>query len=78
MFYFYFARSESSGEVYVGYTSKSPDLRVEEHNKKGNKFTSWRGPWKLIYYEKYYCKKDAQAREKFTKAGLDVRLKKQL
>jgi predicted GIY-YIG superfamily endonuclease len=40
-------------------TEKDPMKRLAEHNSKSNKWTKGNGPFKLVYYEKYFCKKDA-------------------
>jgi hypothetical protein len=37
--------------------------------------TKSRGPWKLIYYEAYTEREDAEGREKFLKSGAGRRLK---
>jgi predicted GIY-YIG superfamily endonuclease len=37
MHYVYFAKSRKNNKVYVGYTSKVPKDRVEEHNAGSNK-----------------------------------------
>ena len=46
-----------------------PNRRLEEHNFGTNTWTRNNGPFKLLYYENYYCEKDARAREKFYKSG---------
>jgi len=53
---------------YVGFTSKDPKIRLQEHNSGSKKFTR-RYKWQLIYYEKGYCRKCARKREKFLKSG---------
>jgi putative endonuclease len=45
--------------------------RFEQH-AKGNAFaTSYRGPWKLIYYEAYLEQSDALGRERYLKSGAE-------
>ena len=64
--------------LYKGSTS---DLmkRYEEHNKRRNFSTAPYAPFKLIYYEAYLLKKDAEARERYLKTSMGKRvLKKQL
>ncbi len=56
-------------------TSKKPSERLKEHNKGINKWTKENGPFKLIYWEKFFCKKDAIMREKFFKSGQGNKLK---
>jgi putative endonuclease len=75
MFYIYFAKSLKNGKVYVGSTSKSPELRVSEHNNGSNKWSSHNRPLQLIYYESYYCAQDAKLREKFYKSGFGKKIK---
>jgi putative endonuclease len=68
MFYVCVIRSETDSGLYIGYSS---DLRkrIAQH-KRGSAFaTSYRGPWKLIYYEAYLNQVDALGREKFLKSG---------
>lgn len=69
MFYAYCLQSLKNGKLYIGYTG---DLkkRFAEHNKKsGGSFTRKNCPWKLIFYEAYVDKRDAQAMEQFYKSG---------
>lgn len=42
---------------------------VEHNDKQGGDFTSKNGPWKLIFYESFVNKKDAENQEKFYKTG---------
>ncbi len=76
--YVYILLSLKDGHLYVGTTT---DLirRLKEHNSGENTSTSYRRPFKLIYYEAYLLKKDAEAREKFLKTSMGKRvIKKQL
>ncbi len=77
-YYLYILQSQIDGKFYTGITS---DLinRIKEHNSGKNKSTSYRKPLKLIYYEAYLLKKDAEAREKYLKTSMGKRvIKKQL
>jgi putative endonuclease len=68
MFYVYVLHSIADGGFYIGYTT---DLRrrLSEH-KQGTSFaTRHRGPWKLIYYEAYTERLDAEGRERYLKSG---------
>lgn len=76
MYYIYFLRSLKNNKTYVGYTSKDPKIRLTEHNSGSNSFTGANGPFKLVYYENYICKEDAQKREKFYKTGIGKKIKK--
>jgi putative endonuclease len=66
MYYVYFLASESTKWVYIGWTT---DLqrRLAEHNAGESTYTKHRGPWKLIYYEAYLNREDAEEREKHLK-----------
>ena len=76
MFYVYFAKSLKNGKIYVGLTNKMPAERVEEHNNGSNHWTTRNGPFKLIYYESYQCRTDAELREDFYKTGIGKKIKK--
>ena len=78
MFYVYVLQSETDQGLYIGFTA---DLRcrLQEHNAGEAKATSYRGPWRLIYYEAYLEEADALGRERYLKSGGGRRfLKKQL
>ena len=76
MFSIYFAKSLKNNKIYVGRTEKSPQIRVEEHNKGSNVWSKQNGPFKLVYFETYFCKVDAVKRELFYKSGIGKRIKK--
>ncbi|MDO8468137.1 MAG: GIY-YIG nuclease family protein [Candidatus Peribacter sp.] len=69
MFYVYVLQNPK-GILYKGYTS---DLqkRLGQHssNKSFPSFTCKRGPWKLVYKEKYENQNEAKDRESFLKSG---------
>jgi putative endonuclease len=78
MHYVYVLRSVKDGGFYIGY---STDLRrrIAEHAAAASFATSFRGPWKLIYYEAYLERDDALGRERYLKSGSGRRfLKAQL
>jgi|SRR5882724_1878587 len=68
MFYVYLLHSAKDNGFYIGY---STDLkrRLSEHMRGASFATKSRGPWKLIYYEAYTEREDAEGREKFLKSG---------
>ncbi len=68
MFYVYLLHSAKDNGFYVGY---STDLkrRLSEHTRGASLATKSRGPWKLVYYEAYTEREDAEGREKFLKSG---------
>ena len=68
MFYVYVLQSESDDGLYIGFTM---DLRrrIKEHQAGESFATSYRGPWRLIYYEAYLEEEDALGRERYLKSG---------
>jgi putative endonuclease len=70
-FWVYILQSDSTGKIYIGQTSDLDD-RVKRHNKDydKNRYTrKQKGPWLLIYSEKYETRSEAMKREKFLKSG---------
>jgi putative endonuclease len=65
-----------NGQLYTGYTA---DLkrRFREHQAGKVKATVCRRPLKLIHYEAYSLKTDAQRRERFLKTTEGKRLLRQ-
>ena len=74
MFYVYVLRSLSDSGFYIGF-STNLRARLRQHQDGESFATSHRGPWKLIYYEAYTEREDAEGREKFLKSGAGRRLK---
>ena len=70
MFYVYLLHSTKDDGFYFGF---STDLkrRLSGHRRGASFATKSRGPWKLIYYEAYTERDDAEGREKFLKSGTD-------
>ena len=68
VFYVYVLRSESDSGFYIGF-STNLRARLRQHQDGESFATSHRGPWKLIYYEAYTEREDAEGREKFLKSG---------
>ncbi len=62
MYYVYLLQEEQSRKHYIGYTN---DLqrRMRQHHNNHNGYTGT-SYWKLIYYESYLSKEDAQERER--------------
>jgi putative endonuclease len=78
MHYVYVLRSITDDGFYIGY-SANLRKRFKEHVQGGSFATSYRGPWKLIYYEAYLEQRDALGRERYLKSGAGRRfLKAQL
>jgi putative endonuclease len=68
VFYLYVLRSESDSGFYIGF-STNLRARLRQHQDGESLATKSRGPWKLIYYEAYTEREDAEGREKFLKSG---------
>lgn len=79
MYYVYILQSSKRKNwLYKGSTS---DLkrRIVEHNSGKNFSTAPYVPLKLVYYEAYMLKSDAEARERYLKTSMGMRvIKKQL
>lgn len=69
MFNIYVLKSLKNAKRYVGFTSKSAQERLVEHNSGKNSFTRQNKPFMLIYTEEYPTKTEAMKREKFLKSG---------
>ncbi|KKQ35277.1 MAG: endonuclease [Microgenomates group bacterium GW2011_GWA2_37_6] len=68
MFYVYVLKSLKNGRHYTGSTNNL-ERRFKEHNIGQTKYTSYAGPFELIYNETYNTKLEASKREKFLKTG---------
>ena len=68
MWYVYVLKSDKAGKIYTGFTG---DLkrRLYEHNIGKVNSTKCLKPLKLIYYEAFLSKQDAQEEERFLKSG---------
>jgi len=75
MFYVYILLLKND-DLYKGFTSNLK-IRIKEHNQGKVKATKDYRPVNLIGYEAYYCKSDAQRRERFLKTTEGRRLLKQ-
>ena len=77
MYCVYVIRSVSTDKIYTGHTNNL-ERRIMEHNFRNNRFTSNKGPWKLIYKEEYPNRSLAMKQEKFLKSGKGREFLKQL
>src|SRR5215813_12872562 len=68
MYYVYVLRSERDSGFYIGF-STNLRARLRQHQDGESFATKSLGPWKLIYYEAYTEREDAEGREKFLKSG---------
>ena len=55
-----------SGKLYIGQTSNLRD-RLLRHNRGGYKFTSHKGPWKLLFEKDFNTRVEALSYEKYLK-----------
>ena len=70
-YWVYILKSDSTGKIYIGQTTDL-DNRVKRHNSvyDKNRYTrKQKGPWLLIYSEKYETRSEAMKKEKFFKSG---------
>ena len=65
-FYVYVLKSDLNGTSYVGHTN-DPEKRLIEHNSGKSLATRKKGPWELVYIEKYETRSEAAARERYLK-----------
>ena len=68
MYYVYILQSQKDKSYYTGYTT---DLKnqFKKHNAKGQKYTSQKVPYKIIWYCAFVEKPKATAFEKYLKQG---------
>ena len=62
-YFVYILRSESTGVLYKGFTT-CIERRLFEHNNGLTRYSSSRGPWKLIFLEKFESKREALIMER--------------
>jgi len=79
MYYVYFLQSLKTQKLYYGYTHNLKH-RIQQHNAGKNFSTAPYRPYRLVYYEAYADKRDAQIREqRLKKFGQGIyRLKERL
>ncbi len=66
IFYFVYALQQNNKQLYIGLT-ENLKRRWKEHKNGKVKATRKRRPLKLIFYEAYRSKKDAEKRERYLK-----------
>lgn len=62
-FFVYIIYSEKFDVYYKGFT-ENIEKRLEFHNTDKSKYTSAKGPWKLVYHEEFGTRSEAMKREK--------------
>jgi len=68
MHYVYMLRSARDDGFYIGY-SANLRKRFQQHAQGDAFATSYRGPWKLSYYEADLERDDALGRERYLESG---------
>lgn len=68
MYYFYVLQFDKNKKFYYGFTDNLKG-RIKAHKAKQSSFTSRNGEFKLVFYEAYLNKKDAQEAENYFKSG---------
>jgi putative endonuclease len=68
MFYVYVLHSLEDHGLYIGF-STNLKKRIAEHEHGASFATKYRGPWKLIYYEAYIDRHNAEGRERYLRSG---------
>lgn len=69
MYFIYVLQSKKNGKKYVGFTGKTVEERLKEHNNGTNQFTRQNGPFELLFAESHADKTFAMKRERFLKSG---------
>lgn len=78
MFYYvYVIESTKHDRLYIGYTTDL-NKRLREHNRKMVFSTKPYIPWRIIHFEGYLNKKDAERRERYLKSSQGMRLLKRM
>jgi putative endonuclease len=76
MFYVYILHSLEDHGLYIGFFTHLK-RRIAEQKHGTSLATKYRGPWKLIYYEAYIERQDAEGRERYLKSGSGRRFLRQ-
>ncbi|MCZ6615089.1 MAG: GIY-YIG nuclease family protein [Chloroflexi bacterium] len=67
MSFFVYIIQNPEGILYIGHTSNI-SLRMERHNQGKARWTRSRGPWSLVYSERFLSRSEAMAKESGLKA----------
>lgn len=63
LIHFVYIIYSSSRDIYFKGYSLKPESRLREHNFDDSGFTKNKGPWELVFVEKFETKKEALIRE---------------
>jgi putative endonuclease len=78
VFTVYVLKSCKNSKLYVGFTSRSAEVRLAEHNKGKNLWSRYNRPFDIVHLEVYENKKEAQVREHYLKSGTGRRYLKEI
>jgi putative endonuclease len=66
--YFVYVLRNPDGRLYIGFTADL-ERRVRQHQEGEGGWTQERGPWELVYHEKFDNRAEAMKRERNLKRG---------
>jgi len=73
MYYVYVLLSESTDKIYIGQTNNTVIREKRHNNELPSKSRSYthknKGPWRIVYTEKFATRKEAMRREKELKSS---------
>jgi len=73
MYYVYILRSlAKSDETYIGYTERSPDRRLQDHNAGLSTHTNKFKPWKIIWFCAFVDQARAKQFEHYLKTASGI------
>jgi len=76
MYYVYILRSLiKSKEIYTGFTTKTPPVRLADHNAGLSIYTNKYKPWKLIWYCAFESEQKAKNFELYLKTASGIAFK---
>jgi putative endonuclease len=68
MYYVYILESVKTKKYYI-VTTDNLKRRINEHNSGNSDFTSWSGPYKLVWFSAFQNKTKAYSFEKYLKSS---------
>jgi len=77
MYYVYVLKSKKDGKYYTGYT-ENLERRIQEHNRGKSRSVKGRGPFEVVWVERYDSKSEAMRRERVIKKYKGGRVFKKL
>jgi putative endonuclease len=57
----------AQGKLYIGQTSNLEE-RIAKHNRGGEKYTTRKGPWSIVFQKSFYTRVEALKFERYLKA----------